>query len=268
MPWVEINGQDIYYSDTGSGRPIVFLHGNSSCGEAWYQQAAFFGDRYRVLAYDSVNHGHSSNSPRDQDEPDRVDELEGFLAALGVERPVLIGNSMGGNTLLRWEMRHPGGAAALVASSSGIRSGEAASPPSPEPLAESTLYVPVGGSFTAGFKDEQPRMLERYLRIRSTATRLEALRHPRRASAKTAAERTAMEQQAGSIRSPLLILTGEFDFALEAARRLRDLAPQAEFQEMPGAPHNAYWEMPARWNGIVDGFLSRVPARKGAPLPA
>jgi pimeloyl-ACP methyl ester carboxylesterase len=111
-------------------------------------------------------------------------------------------------------------------------------------------------------------MLERYYRIRSTATRLEALRHPRRPSPTTVAERSAMEERAGTIRSPLLILTGEFDFALEPARRLRELVPSAEYHEELGAPHNAYFEMPDRWNATVDAFLARVLSKTGAALPA
>src|SRR5207248_5842848 len=94
MPWVDVAGTDVYYHEEGEGQPIVFLHGMSSCGEAWFQQFEEFSHRFRVIAYDSVNHGHSSNSPRDEPEPDRADELEGFLAALGIARPILAGNSM------------------------------------------------------------------------------------------------------------------------------------------------------------------------------
>src|SRR6266550_953728 len=112
MPWVDVNGSDIYYHEEGEGQPLVFLHGMTSCGEAWFQQFEAFRHRFRVIGYDSVNHGHSSNSPRDEPEPDRADELEGFLSALGIERPILAGNSMGGGTLLRWAARHPGDALA------------------------------------------------------------------------------------------------------------------------------------------------------------
>ena len=76
MPWIELDYADIYYVEEGEGQPLVFLHGMSSCGEAWWQQFAMFRDRFRCIAYDSVNHGHSSNSLRDEDEPGRVDELE------------------------------------------------------------------------------------------------------------------------------------------------------------------------------------------------
>jgi pimeloyl-ACP methyl ester carboxylesterase len=69
MPWIELEHADIYYVEEGAGQPLVFLHGMSSCAEAWWQQFGHFRDRFRCIAYDSVNHGHSSNSPRDEDEP-------------------------------------------------------------------------------------------------------------------------------------------------------------------------------------------------------
>src|ERR1700744_790122 len=101
MPWVQEGATDIHYQEAGAGQPLVFLHGMSSSAEAWFQQFAAFTPYLRVIAYDSVNHGHSANSPRDQPEPDRADELEGLLAALGLERPILAGNSLGGATLPR-----------------------------------------------------------------------------------------------------------------------------------------------------------------------
>src|SRR5579885_3137764 len=140
MPWVEVNGTDLYYQEEGSGQPLLFLHGNSSCGEAWFQRFAAFRNRFRCIAYDSVNHGHSSNSARGEEEPDQADELEGFLAALGIERPILAGNSMGGNTLLRWAARHPSDARALIPSGMGIMTGAAALPEA-RPLDTNTLFL-------------------------------------------------------------------------------------------------------------------------------
>jgi pimeloyl-ACP methyl ester carboxylesterase len=260
MTWVEINGIDIHYVEGGrrDGHPLVFLHGNSSCGEAWWQQFDAFGDRFRVIAYDSVNHGHSANSPRDEDEPDRADELEGFLAALGIERPVLAGNSMGGNTILRWAARHPADAAGLIVSGSGVRPATEAAPAEPRPAPVERLFVPVGESFTPAFKDEQPVMLERYFRIRSTATRIEALRSPRRPSAHTLEERRTLIERVTAIQSPIQVITGELDTALEAARGLHALMPSARYHEIPGGPHNAYWEMAPKWNAVASAFLDSV----------
>ncbi|MBK9344401.1 MAG: alpha/beta hydrolase [Dehalococcoidia bacterium] len=181
MPWIEVGETDIYYQEEGAGQPLVFLHGNTSCGEAWWQQFAHFRDRFRCIAYDSVNHGHSSNSPRDADEPDRADELERFLAALGISRPILAGNSMGGT---RSRAGLPGTRAMRSPSSSGAgvaRAGQpGATPPLQQPLSPDVLFLPIGDSSPMASNRSQPRMFERYLRIRSTATRLEAMRYPRR----------------------------------------------------------------------------------------
>ena len=258
MPWVNVNGYDIRYVEQGSGQPMVFLHGNSSCSVAWERQFEEFAKDFRCIAYDSVNHGMSANSPRDEDEPDRADELEGFLAALGIERPILVGNSMGGNTTLRYATRHPEAALALVVSGAGVRAGEGAVPVAPKPMDPERLYIPFGASFTPQFEQEQPDQYERYFRIRSTATRIEALRHPRRPAAATVAERTGLIDRVGAIKSPMMIITGDLDTALEAAQTLRDLRPDAEYVQVPGGPHNGYFEMPQKWNPPVREFVNSI----------
>lgn len=260
MPWVNVNGSDTHYVEAGSGQPLVFLHGNSSCGQAWFQQFAAFSDRFRCIAYDSVNHGHSANSPRDADEPDRADELEGFLAAMGIQRPILVGNSMGGNTALRWASRHPSKAVALIISGAGVRAATESIPATPKPLDPERLYIPFGDSFTPQFEAQQPDMHARYYRIRSTATRIGALRHPRKASAKTVAERAGLVDALKKITSPLQIITGDLDTALEAAKGLHAARPDVGYVQMPGAPHNAYWEMAKEWNAVAAAFLDSVMA--------
>ncbi|MEO8540702.1 MAG: alpha/beta hydrolase [bacterium] len=260
MPWVEFDGNDVYYQEEGSGQPMVFLHGMSSCGEAWWQQFAHFRDRFRCIAYDSVNHGHSSNSPRDADEPDRADELEGFLAAMDIRRPILVGNSMGGNTLTRWATRHPGDALALVPSGAGVTlpGQTGAMPAAASPLDPDVLFLPIGDSLTDGFKAAQPRMFERYLRIRSTATRLEALRNPRKPGPKTIAEREAMAGAVGRITSPMCVIVGSLDAAVPRCETLAKAVTGAEYHVIDGAPHNVYYEAASQYNALVDGFLAKV----------
>ncbi len=262
MPWVEVHGDDIYYVEDGDATapPLVLLHGNSSCGEAWWQQFEAFRDRFHVIAYDSVNHGHSSNSPRDADEPDRADELEGFLEALAIERPLLAGNSMGGNTLIRWATRHPAQARGLIPSGSGVRVSGQQMPPAREPLDPDTLFLPIGDSLTDGFKQAQPRMHERYLRIRSTATRLEALRHPRRPAARTIEEREALADRVSTIESPMLVVVGSLDRAGPAAERLHELVQGSSLEVIEGAPHNVYYEAAERYNAVVGTFLEQFAA--------
>jgi pimeloyl-ACP methyl ester carboxylesterase len=259
MAWVEILGNDIHYIEAGKGQPLLFLHGMSSCAEAWWQQFDHFAGRYRVIAYDSVNHGHSSNSPRDQEETDRADELEAFLQALSIERPILAGNSMGGGTIMRWASRHSDRARALIVSGSGVgEPGAAAAPRASNPLDLETIFLPFGDSLTDRLKRERPRMYERYYRIRSTATRIEYLRHPRPRSAKAGRESAQLHETLPLVTSPMLVVVGTLDRALESACRLHRLVPNSQYAELAEAPHNGYFESAVEWNAAVDRFLSAI----------
>jgi pimeloyl-ACP methyl ester carboxylesterase len=255
MAWMEILGNDIYYVEAGEGQPLIFLHGMSSCGEAWWQQFEHFSKRYRAIAYDSVNHGHSSNSPRDEPETDRTDELEALLDTLQISEPVLAGNSMGGATILRWAARHPGDAKALVVSGMGVMESGQRSFRTVDPIDPDTLFLPIGDSLTDKLKEERPRMYERYLRIRSTATRLEYMRHPRERNPKTLEETAALEQSITAVTSPMLVIVGALDRLVPAAKNLHSLVPHSQYAEIPDSPHNVYWETAKEWNEAVTGFL-------------
>ena len=266
MGFVEFNGIDVHYIEAGEGPPLVFIHGFGGCAQGWYQQIEAFRDRFRVIAYDSVNHGHSMNSPIGEPEPDRVDELEVVLEALGVERPILAGNSMGALTLLRWAARHPDAARALVPSGMGI------APPDADPEAaaartraitaaveEDVLFIPAEGAFTRSFPKEHRVQYERYVRLRSTATRIEAARHPRRATA-IDPSREELATRVSEIRSPMHVIVGDRDWLFEAAKHLHELVPHSTMDVLPAAPHNAYFELPEAYNRSVAGFLRGLEA--------
>lgn len=266
MPFVQVNDTDIHYVTKGDGPPLVFVHGLGGCAQGWYQQIEVFAEDFEVFAYDSVNHGHSSVSPEGEREPDRADELEGFLHALGIERPILAGNSMGALTLLRWATRHPDGATALVPSGMGI------TPPNADrdtegararaimsPTPEDVLFLPAAAAFTDDFPTTNPVQYERYLRIRSTATRLEASRRPR---TPTAVDPTLPELgvRVGTITSPMHIVVGDRDWLFKAAKHLHELVPSSQITVLSGAPHNAYFEVPDAYNRAVREFLTSLVA--------
>jgi len=258
---VQILGTDVHYIERGDGPPMLLLHGAGSCAEAWYQQFDAFSDIHRVIAYDSVNHGHSSNSPVDGAETDRADELEGFLDALGIERPVIAGNSMGALTLLRWAVRNPDRARALIPSGMGVLPADAGTQARPvaEPAGEDTLFLPAQGGFTPGFPAAHPEQYDRYIRLRSTATRIEATRRPRRGTAQNPG-RDELAGLVGTIRSPMQIIVGEHDWLAEAGRHLHERVEGSRFAVIPGAPHNVYYETSEAYNDVVATFLSDIHA--------
>lgn len=273
MAWLDIRGTDIHYLEFGSGQSLLFLHGNGSSGLNWHQQIDFFKDRYRVIAYDSINHGHSGNSPRNQPEPDRVEELELVLAALGIERPILCGHSMGGSTVVRWACRHPAAALALIVSGSGVARSGSGAPRAAEPLPESEAFLPPSaGTFTEDWVHAHGREMARYAQLRSTGTRLEAQRHPRQATASRPSRDPAeLVPLVKAIQSPLLAIVGRLDAALSSAEHLHELAAGSRLEVLDGNAHNEYYQSADDFNRRVAAFLDgAVPggASVGAVTPA
>src|ERR1700712_5303884 len=82
--------------------PIVLLHGGHQSAHSWDLVSLHLAQHYRVLALDQRGHGDSEWA-RDVTYSNHEMSLdaEAFIAAMGLERPILIGHSMGGrNTML------------------------------------------------------------------------------------------------------------------------------------------------------------------------
>jgi ABC-type branched-subunit amino acid transport system permease subunit/pimeloyl-ACP methyl ester carboxylesterase len=97
-------------SDTGGqGAAILCLHGNSACKEAFARQFAAFRDSHRLIAFDLPGHGVSGNADPEAayNIPAYADVAADVLAALGVERPVVLGWSLGGYVGLELTARDP-----------------------------------------------------------------------------------------------------------------------------------------------------------------
>ncbi len=129
---------------------------------------------------------------------------------------------------------------------------------SDQPLDHETLFPPIGHSLKDGFKAAKPRMHEGYLRIRPTATRLEAMRYPRIPGQGTTAERAAMAERVPAIHSPMLIVSRSLDRMRTASAYMHELVPHSKFEGIEGGPHNIYYECAEAYNAAVDSFLTRV----------
>lgn len=102
--------------DAPEGPPILFLHGNSACKEAFAKQFAHFRKSHRVIAFDLPGHGASDNGDPEQtyNVPAYADIAEDLLKTLGVEKPLVVGWSLGGYNALELCARAPENFAGLV----------------------------------------------------------------------------------------------------------------------------------------------------------
>lgn len=247
MPFLQINSSDIFYTDHGTGEPVVLLHGRAASGACWDWHIPHLAKKYRVIAYDSVNHGFSANSPEGQDEPNRVDELEAVLRALGIDRPVLIGQSMGAMTSLRWATRHPDRARAIIGAGMGW----------PLPVGPDITPAPLSDGLWLTSRNWDPQwaaehseIVAQYSRVRSTATAIEQSLRPRPFGENEWLDSSFGEKLA-TIRTPVSLFVGADDFAAEPARALSEIIPGATLTVVEGAHHNAYLQ-------CLDDFLTLV----------
>lgn len=79
----------------GSGEPLVLVHGVGSRWQVWEPIIGTLAESFEVIAVDLPGFGDSAPLPRTTVDT-LTDALAGFLAAQGIERPHLAGNSMGG----------------------------------------------------------------------------------------------------------------------------------------------------------------------------
>jgi pimeloyl-ACP methyl ester carboxylesterase len=107
----------LHYLDWGAkGRhPILFLHGGGLNAHTWDLICLMLRDRYHCLALDQRGHGDSEWEPTADYRFDaQVADLEGFIEKLKLQRPLLVGHSMGGFAAMGYAIRHATTMAGLV----------------------------------------------------------------------------------------------------------------------------------------------------------
>jgi pimeloyl-ACP methyl ester carboxylesterase len=96
MPYVDVNGARLFYTDEGSGDvTLLLIHALGADSHDWNWVIPILRSQCRVVACDLRGHGHSS-VPGRYELMDFVDDLEALIAALGCAPVVPVGHSLGG----------------------------------------------------------------------------------------------------------------------------------------------------------------------------
>ena len=106
--YVLANGIRIHYWRTGGNKPpLVLAHGSSDDGLCWTNLAKELQDAYDIIMFDARGHG-LSDPPTPSDAPDvQVEDLAGLIKALKLERPILMGHSMGSASVAQFAAKYP-----------------------------------------------------------------------------------------------------------------------------------------------------------------
>jgi pimeloyl-ACP methyl ester carboxylesterase len=243
------------YLESGSGEPaLLFIHGWCCDATFWRYQLPDFEADHRVVALDLRGHGESDKPDQDYGIQSFVDDVLWLMEQAGVERPVLVGHSMGGVIALSLLRRKPDAARGAVLVDSPVV-------PLPENLRpvldtilnglKSAAYVDAAKSFVTTFmfrEDSDTELKQSIIDAMSAA--------PQRLMW-TALGDTMGEKNLASGPLPVPALYLRASIAIARAEEIRERYPALAVEEFDAA-HFLHMEKPEEFNSILRRFLESV----------
>lgn len=261
MPYAQVNGQKLYYEDTGgSGPVVVFSHGLLMDHEMFAPQVAALKDRYRCISWDERGHGRTAG---DTLAPftyyDSADDLAALLNHLSVEKAVLAGMSQGGYLSLRCALTHPQIVRALILIDTQAGLEDPALMPGHKQLLE--LWVSQGLSEMIATTIEQIILGQNWDGAAAWKAKWREVKPVNLLQCfHTLGSRDDLLPKLDRIKVPALVIHGDKDMAitLERGRLLAQGLPHAELAVIAGGGHAANLTHPEQVNPPIEQFLSRL----------
>jgi pimeloyl-ACP methyl ester carboxylesterase len=254
------NGVDLWVEQEGDGDDVLFISGLADEGACWVDQVAGLGDRYRVTTFDNRGVGRSAAPPGEYRIADFAADTIALIDSLGLERPHIVGSSMGGAIAQEVAVANPGRVRSLVLNGTWCRG-------------DRFLHEIVRNWIWAAQKADSIRDFLVAVNLWCFAPRIwnegimdgwldaaEASQHQQSVDAfRRSAEALLHHDTAdrlGAIRAPTLVTVGELDLVLPErySRELADRIPGARLAVIPEAGHQPFQELPAEYNRLLADF--------------
>jgi pimeloyl-ACP methyl ester carboxylesterase len=250
---VDVNGMRMYYEVSGSGEPLVVLHGAYISIPSLGAIIPMLARTHRVYAVELQGHGRTTDIDRPITYPNLADDVAAFMDAVGLRKADVFGYSMGAAAGLQLAIRHPAKVGRLVAASVAY---------------DATGWQP---AFTAMLPQMTADMLagtpleQEYRKLapnpggfRELARKLIALEH----------EPMAWEGDVKAMKTPVLIIAGDADvatlehsvamFRLLGGGGMGDMGKplsSSRLAILPATSHTAVITQAALLHALVEPFL-------------
>jgi pimeloyl-ACP methyl ester carboxylesterase len=109
-----VNGVDLAYVESGSGSPLVLLHGGFGSVEMFGPNVELLASRHRVIGVDLQSHGRTPAPDRPMKFETMADDVAALISELELAKAAVMGFSLGGGVALRTAIQHPGAVERLV----------------------------------------------------------------------------------------------------------------------------------------------------------
>jgi pimeloyl-ACP methyl ester carboxylesterase len=119
--YADVNGINLYYETHGAGRPLILLHGGLGSGEMFGPILPTLAENHRVIAVDLQGHGRTADIDRPIDIRLMADDIAALIDHLGLDKPDIVGYSLGGGVAFFTASKYPEKVRRLVMASANIR---------------------------------------------------------------------------------------------------------------------------------------------------
>jgi pimeloyl-ACP methyl ester carboxylesterase len=273
------DGGSIHLIDTGTGRPVLLLHGVTLQWWVWSSVIRLLRDRYRVIAWDMRGHGRSQAGSGGVTLEDAARDLAEVLESLDLHDAVVVGHSMGGMVAGRFACQQPDELHERVAAILFLAT--SAAPLSIKGLAGGlSAAAGVAARFgKAGIRNPRLAYHWRDTDLSLAMVRLAFGRHPtarmvddvRTMLAEMSNESLAeaggaiadhdVRDELATVGVATMVVVGDQDRLTPPghARALAELVAGTELIILPGVGHQVMQEAPAELVAAIDQLAARVP---------
>ncbi|MEE4419104.1 alpha/beta fold hydrolase [Streptomyces bugieae] len=259
MPYATANGTRLFYTDSGTGIPVLFLHGWGTSGRVWGAQVADLAADHRVVTVDWRGCGRSDHPATGNTTATNAADILALMDRLALDRPLLVGSSLGATFALEAALGAPervGGVVSISGPGYWPSQGMAA------PLR--ALRAALAADRPAALADWVPQW---FAPTADPALAEQTRRQILRSGVfidELFAESNLHDPRAdiGRLTVPALFIHGRLDteVPLDVSRTLAALAPYGEFHAIEQAGHMPHQEQPAAVNALIRTALARQAA--------
>jgi pimeloyl-ACP methyl ester carboxylesterase len=223
----KINGINLYYETYGSGKPLVFLHGNGGSIKSARNKIEYFKKYFNVIAIDSRGHGKSVDPAPHLSYVQMAKDVSLLLDSLHLDSVYVSGQSDGGILGLLLAINHPKKVSKVVTFGANIFPGKKSVPDIIDKMVMDTLRLT---------KDFQTRRLFELLGQQPDIT----------------------EKDLQKISCPFLLISGDRDvIRLEHTLTIFYNIKKSNLFIMPGSTHFGSYEKPELFNTVVMDFFNK-----------
>jgi pimeloyl-ACP methyl ester carboxylesterase len=267
------DGVRLYYEETGSGTPLIFVHEFAGDHRAWEAQMRHFGRRYRAITYAARGYPPSDipEDPARYSQARAADDIASVLSHLGIDKAHVVGLSMGGFATLHFGFRHPGRALSLTVAGCGYGAEkgqrekfraevDAVAAFLDEQGIEAFAAKYAYGPTRVQFENKDPRGFAEFRQQLAEHSALGS-RNTQLGVQKERPSLYDLVEQMKALTIPTLVLTGDEDWpCLQPALLMKQTIPTAALAVMPNCGHTINLEDPDEFNRIVGDFVTQVDA--------